>query len=104
MNEELKETGIPHPSEVAKVLRELAPRLCKKIDTLTAFQGYIQDEKNLKEIKVHPRHEMLARLWCAPLPERRHIPNFILYIDHNMPEYEMHLIYKNGKCETIKLH
>jgi len=105
---ELEETGIPSPAEVGAVLRELAPELCKRFDSLTAFQEYVWGDKNLREIRVHPRQEMLARLWCDPPPRlmwRNTIraPSFTLHIDHSMPEYEMRLTYKDGKSETIKL-
>jgi len=109
MYETFEEMDVSHPSEVAKVLRKLAPELCKKLDTLTAFQRYIRDEKNLKEIKVHPGREILARLWCGlPLESMRgnifQSPNFTLHIDRDMSKCEMHLIYKDGKRETIRLY
>ncbi len=101
-------TSIPQPTEIMSVLRELAPDLCKNFDTLVAFQRYVWNEKDLKEIKVHPRQEMFARLWCEPPPELtrgnvRQVPIFTLHIEDGMPEYEMHLIFKDGECKIIEL-
>ena len=94
-----EETGIPHPTEVMSWARALAPDLCKAFDTLAAFQEYVWSEENLKEVRVHPRQEMFARLWCGPPPRLLwgnilRVPGFALHIDHGMPEYEMRLIYK----------
>lgn len=105
---ESEEAGIPHPSEVMAAVRALAPELCKKLDTITAFQEYVWGDEDLKEIKVHPRQEQFAKLCCGPPPrlisgDVSCSPPFILRILHNMPEYEMHLIYKDGNVEIIKL-
>jgi len=102
----LGEMGIPSPSEVGQMLRELAPGLCEGFDTLTTFQEYVWGDKNLSKIRVHPRQEMFAKLWCEPPPRLIYgnviqPPSFTLYIDPTIPEYEMHLVYKDGECKII---
>ena len=106
--EHLEGTSIPQPSEVASVLRELAPGLCAKFDTLSAFQEYVWTNENLKEVRVRPRHEAFARMWCNPPPRQMwgnviKSPSFVLYVDHTMPEYEMHLVYTDGSRAVIEL-
>ena len=108
MEWKLEGTSISHPSELGQFLRELAPDLCSKFDTLAKFQEYVWDDSNLMEIRVHPRQEMFARLCCDPPPGLMgggaiKSPSFCLHIDYTMPEYEMYLVYKNGEKKTIKL-
>jgi len=91
-------TSIPRPSEIGAILRELAPDLCDRFSTLEAFQEYVWAEKNLKEIRVHPRHEQFARLWCG-CPMRLmwgdtiQPLSFTLFIQPTVPEYEMQMVY-----------
>ncbi len=106
-NELVEENPIPSPSEVGVTLRELAPTLCKKFDTIRAFQEYIWSNKSLVEIRVPPSLEMRARLYCNPPPRLLYkdtitAPTWTLYIDYYMTEQEMKLTYKDGNCEVIK--
>jgi hypothetical protein len=102
-------TNIPHPSEVGQTLRELAPEICKSFDTISRFQEYLWGEKELKEVRIHPRLEQVARhVWCNPPPYLMwdnviQAPSFILFVDPIMPEHEMHLVYLDGKKRIIKL-
>ena len=105
---EIEETGFPSPPEVGALLRELAPELCAKFNTLSAFREYVWTDKTLKKIRVHPRQEMFAKCWCNPPYSVLYggaisSATFALYVDPTMPEYEMHLIYKDGRLKTIKL-
>ena len=77
-------------------------------DTLMAFQEYVWSDNNLSEIRVHPRQQMFAKLCLKPpsgLMYRDDIqdPGITMFVNNAIPEYEMLMVYRDGRVETIKL-
>jgi len=91
MKWQLEGTNIPHPSEVTSVLEALAPEIYHQIRTEMDFQKRICTDKNLKEVRVHPRFEMFAKdMMMMPYGQASQAE---LWVNPTYPEYEMHLCY-----------
>jgi hypothetical protein len=56
------------------------------------WSDYIQGDSDIKEVRVHPRQEQFARMLITPRDFTLYYP---LVISHDVPEYEMHVVFKD---------
>ena len=65
------------------------------LDNVQKWSEYIWRNSGLLEIRVHPRQESFARMLATPRFWLNSNPTYTLIASFNIPEYEMHLVYKD---------
>lgn len=70
--------------------------LCTKLESIDYVRESLLRDRNIKEIHVPPRYEMIMRELLSPHYGEVSLSDICLYVDWYVPDNKLYLVYKDG--------